>query len=256
MSLQNKNLEGALADVRSIIENVVREEQLMDKLTGLPNDMALNEELDECTRRGNQFWAAFIEVDQFKRINDEFGYQSADLFLVKVAEHLVRASSDFFVGASKAFRAHGDEFYIVGELERDTAPEIEDRLEKLRLGIDGIRVPVDGKTKPIMCSVSIGWATSEDVTEDRVTSRGVRLVLENAVSFAKRKGRNCVVRYLAEMQKQSIWTIRDNCSCCRSAFTVDVPLENAKDSHLLCPNCGEYILRPDRPGSPPAVREI
>ena len=84
-----------------------------------------------------------------------------------------------------------------------------------------------------------GSTTSPDLT-----ARGLRILLESAVSAAKRGGRNKVVRFTEDARKAEIRSIRDNCGSCEVSFTLDLSVEDVRTDDLFCPNCGYRIVRP------------
>ncbi|WP_221794213.1 putative bifunctional diguanylate cyclase/phosphodiesterase [Oceanobacter mangrovi] len=95
---------------------------LHDCLTGLPNRVLLKRlveaAINRCGRRQNRFALMFIDLDNFKYINDAFGHMAGDEVLIKVAE-LLQGSlrSDDTVA-----RLGGDEFVVIVEgLEQDDA---------------------------------------------------------------------------------------------------------------------------------------
>lgn len=86
-----------------------------DAVTGLPTRRLLNYELDRAARRGQrhnlELALLMIDIDHFKRVNDEHGHQTGDLVLQEVAAVLrdgVRFSD--FVG-----RYGGEEFLVIAE---------------------------------------------------------------------------------------------------------------------------------------------
>ena len=84
-----------------------------DGLTGLPNRSALYNRLSSLQRdrRGSHgaFSAVFVDVNDFKRINDEFGHATGDEVLRLVAAHLVATVR----GSDVVARWGGDEFMIL-----------------------------------------------------------------------------------------------------------------------------------------------
>ena len=85
-------IEAALDQLRAGLRRTVRAEQLVDQLTKLNNDDALNEWILSRIEAGDDFWLAFVEVDRFKSVNDEFGYDDADELLRRIAEQLKNAA--------------------------------------------------------------------------------------------------------------------------------------------------------------------
>ncbi|RME22431.1 MAG: GGDEF domain-containing protein [Deltaproteobacteria bacterium] len=243
-SSTDEKVSEALKKVRTLIEDIVRHEQLRDGLTGLPNDAALSIEIEEALNSKREFWCAFVEIDHFKRLNDAFGYQKADAMLEKVGEHL-RLACAYFPKGAKAFRAHGDEFYLLGTLtDGETDKVISENLDRVRRSVEGVRLPAGPEDAVMQCTVSIGWATTAMLSGPDLTARGVRIVLESAVGLAKRQGRNRVVCFSEEARKLEVRTVRDNCPACHVAFTVDLPAEETRSDALFCPNCGDRIARP------------
>lgn len=242
MSAQVKIGE-ALAQLAVLIKQAVREEQLIDHLTSLRNNEALDEWVQTQIDEDNRFWVAFIEVDRFKSINDKFGYDAADEMLRRIAAQLQNAANSFFLPAAVAFRAHGDEFYLAGSGD----PEVARGLEQLRATIQLLRVqaPEGSPSTDVMsCTVSTGWITSEDFIESgKLTTRLVRTNLEAAVADAKVE-RDCVVKWNPAMQKTRFRSGRADCSSCRTKFSLEVPSDDRQGGVLACPNCRARITRP------------
>jgi diguanylate cyclase (GGDEF)-like protein/PAS domain S-box-containing protein len=90
-----------------------------DPLTGLLNRTALNEQLDQAVRlarrHDKQVGLLFIDLDNFKHVNDAFGHQRGDQVLTAVSRQLAACLR----GADTVFRYGGDEFVVLlSELER------------------------------------------------------------------------------------------------------------------------------------------
>lgn len=94
---------------------------LVDTLTGLPNRRALLQELPRMlarTRRDrNALVVAFIDLDNFKTINDTYGHHAGDEFLSAIGERILggRRRGDFVA------RIGGDEFVVLSPVARDGA---------------------------------------------------------------------------------------------------------------------------------------
>lgn len=241
-------VEDALEGLRGAIKQHVRAEQLRDKLTGLGNDDALTEWLDEQIENENTFWIAFIEVDRFKNLNDRFGYDNADLMLIELGQTLRGAAKSHLDGAVP-FRAHGDEFYIAGGV---LDPEIISRaLEHLRNSVRLLRVPkaepMDKLSRPSVmeCTVSIGWLASDELleTEQGLTARSVKSALERAVAAAKRE-RDTVIRFAPTMVKVETTDGRADWPECEARFSVTIPAKQRRAAGLTCPNCASTVERP------------
>lgn len=97
---------------------------LYDQLTGLPNRSSLNERLTDSLKRSirshEPVAVLFIDLDGFKRVNDEFGHAAGDEVLREVAKRLVLAVRTTDVVA----RFGGDEFVVLLDTEvRDDTPD-------------------------------------------------------------------------------------------------------------------------------------
>jgi diguanylate cyclase (GGDEF)-like protein len=251
MGAPDDEIAKALEDLKRSIASRVRVEQLRDQLTKLPNGAALSLALKGVLDADRHLWAAFIEVDRFKSINDRYGYENADALLLKIAEQLSTARS-YFHGA-EAFRAHGDEFFLMGPLDEPLtealAAEIERGLDVTRSCIGQIRLTIETAKEPMRCTVSVGWLTTHEL--ELRSDRIILQKLETAVAEAKRK-RDRVVRYTADLAKHDAISLRADCSQCDSRFALDVKrTANRRGESLRCPNCGASIERPPEPVVPP-----
>ena len=90
-----------------------------DSLTGLPARRALNEAL---LRLGGQYTVAMLDVDHFKRINDQHGHDVGDQVLKMIAAKLAQVS-----GGGKAYRYGGEEFAVIfaGRGAEECLPDLE-----------------------------------------------------------------------------------------------------------------------------------
>lgn len=127
ISVRRFGLEGEdksyLIIIRNITEQRKYQKQLehlahYDSLTNLPNrrqfETHFEHELARSERHNRQFAVLFIDVNNFKMINDTYGHKVGDLFLIKLAERLTNSirNEDF------AARIGGDEFIvIISEIE-------------------------------------------------------------------------------------------------------------------------------------------
>lgn len=235
-------IDTALAALRTVVQQAVRDEQLIDRLTKLGNDEALSNWIQAQIVEGDPFWIAFIEVDRFKSVNDAFGYDAADELLRRIAEQIRNGARNFFLRPGLPFRAHGDEFYISG-LGDDEG--VDGALEQVRRTIEALRVISPSEPSRFMrCTVSAGWATSADCKIDGdLTERRLRGLLEIAVAEAKIE-RNQVVHYDPGFAKNHMRNGRTDCMRCQSKLDLRVPAMDPQDGDLICPNCGARLERP------------
>ncbi|WP_151733574.1 ABC transporter substrate binding protein [Paenibacillus tengchongensis] len=123
-----------------------------DALSGLPNRLSLTEELQRFIRQnaGGQAALFFLDIDNFKYINDTMGHSFGDELLVQVGERLLSCSNRL----SRHFRFGGDEFVI---LFQDTGglSEVNAYAESL---VQAFREPFRLHTSTVHISASIGIA--------------------------------------------------------------------------------------------------
>lgn len=84
-----------------------RREATVDKLTGLPNRRAF--ELASASLNRQHFSIVLVDVNSFKAVNDNFGHNTGDATLVRIAAHLRAAFHD----AQLTCRLGGDEFLVL-----------------------------------------------------------------------------------------------------------------------------------------------
>ncbi len=94
-----------------------------DALTGVGNKAAYNRSLELLWGRGEEFVAAFIDIDNLKYCNDHFGHAEGDGYVCKVAEYLNLYCEE----KDELFRLGGDEFVVlsVGSNEAKLSQRLE-----------------------------------------------------------------------------------------------------------------------------------
>jgi diguanylate cyclase (GGDEF)-like protein len=115
----------ALVLAGSIIENSYSL-AYQDELTGLASRRAFN---DALLGLKHPYTIAAVDIDHFKRINDNFGHDTGDQVLKLVASRLARVT-----GGGESFRVGGEEFTIL--FPGRTAKDVTDHLELLRMNIE------------------------------------------------------------------------------------------------------------------------
>ncbi len=121
-----------------------------DQTTGLQNRFAFNQNIRENVQnRQRAFWLLFIDLDDFKAVNDLYGHEVGDDVLRSVAYRLGIVEE-----ASEVYRMGGDEF-IMMVYGRNRANEIEPMLREL---IREVCTPIHTHQNTIHVSVSIGAA--------------------------------------------------------------------------------------------------
>lgn len=212
-----KQLEDSNEQIRSLA--------YLDGLTGLPNRRLLNEHLDKilarCMRKNIEFAVLFVDLDNFKLLNDTVGHQAADQILCdlsNVLSELIRSadvlaahmdneiSLDTTVSAapiteSVLSRLGGDEFVVLLPEIRDrfsaatVAQRILDRLDRPFL-INGIETFIHA---------SIGIATFPN---DGETAEVLLRNADTAMYHAKESGKGTYQYYSDEMNTASVERLR------------------------------------------------
>ncbi|MFN0095708.1 MAG: putative bifunctional diguanylate cyclase/phosphodiesterase [Dehalococcoidia bacterium] len=154
-----------------------------DALTGLPNRRVLEEAVETLTRPGASGNAilGFIDLDNFKTVNDTLGHRAGDNVLVQIAKVLREALSpgDLLV------RLGGDEFAILFAI--DDPGEAGESAERIRLAVERAEVRIGGHR--FFLGTSIGLAT----VESGHSASSVLAEADAAMYSAKERGRNRVV---------------------------------------------------------------
>lgn len=157
---------------------------LHDQLTGAANRQLLEQSLDEAigaaARRGEPLSVLFLDLDDFKSINDAFGHAVGDIVLVELAARLrdgVRAGD--VVG-----RIGGDEFVVIcPSAEGEAAVSVAERI----LATAGN--PLHAAGAEISISVSIGVSLYRPDADPRPTAEQMLVRADGAMYRSKRAGK-------------------------------------------------------------------
>ncbi|HXH92720.1 MAG TPA: GGDEF domain-containing protein [Thermoanaerobaculia bacterium] len=168
----------------------------IDPLTGISNRRALGEEcarvIAAARRRGHRLAVLLVDVDHFKRINDDYGHASGD----SVLQMLVATLRSELRPEDSFGRLGGDEFVVVLPAVDDTAARVV--AERLRQAVEKTDFVIQGN--PSRLQVSIGFALSGpgDDDLDALLRRA-----DLAMYAAKRAGRNQIVGPLDQPAQQT-----------------------------------------------------
>lgn len=149
-----------------------------DALTGLPNRGRLVDDLARGLNRpaGTHLAVLFVDVDEFKQVNDHYGHGFGDEVLTRLAERLRGATrSEDFVA-----RYGGDEFVVVCH-ELAGAQEAVAVAERL---IAALSRPIDVEGESFQLAASIGIA----IAEEDADPEGLLAAADEAMYEAKRSG--------------------------------------------------------------------
>lgn len=176
--------EERLSTISSLHEQL-REQALCDPLTGLYNRRYLDEffarELARAQREKLPLALALIDLDHFKRLNDECGHLVGDDVLKAVAQHLL----DNLRSTDAVFRIGGEEFLLI--LPGLNAQSAELRIEVLRAQLATSAQPTRVGALPVTLSAGIAlWPEHGEHLDSLLHAADV------ALYAAKRSGRNRV----------------------------------------------------------------
>ncbi len=161
-----------------------KEKVLIDGLTQINNRKAFDTKMSNAFKRKSKeidpFTLAMVDIDFFKKINDEYGHTVGDDVLRKVARTIKEAfrSNDF------VSRYGGEEFAII--IKRIDMHYIQKICERLRASIEAIDIKIDNKTIPISISIGIAFCNQSD-TQKTLIDRA-----DKALYLAKHSGRNTI----------------------------------------------------------------
>nr|MBF0223757.1 PAS domain S-box protein [Desulfobulbaceae bacterium] len=204
---RDRRLQGVFAAARDITEMKQAEKQIIklalhDSLTRLPNRHLLNERLDQnmtfSKRSGRYNALMFLDLDNFKTLNDKHGHHIGDLLLIEVANRIgscVRM-------ADTVARFGGDEFVVLlTELDKDK-PEATKQAriiaEKIRVALSCpyvLKVTQPKKEKTAIeyhCTASIGIVVFPYLERSQ---EDIMKWADMAMYKAKESGRNLIQFY-------------------------------------------------------------
>jgi len=162
-----RHVEGFLADVTAQKVNQAKLDYLAhhDALTGLANRTEFEEELGRSLERAKRHFQnvtlLFIDLDDFKAVNDSWGHQSGDAVLRAIAGRLTACSRKGDIVA----RLGGDEFALVMDDDEKT----EDIAQAVPRILEELARPMSYQNREISVTASIGIAVFPTDGEDTAT---------------------------------------------------------------------------------------
>lgn len=165
-----------------------------DPLTQLYNRRymmtALEREIQRSQRKGSPLSIVMMDIDHFKRINDNFGHQQGDLVLTTIATTAKNALRSYDIGA----RYGGEEFVLL--LPETTHQEAIVVADRIRLQIQQLTYPAPLEKTSITISMGVATYPVPEIT----TINELIYAADSALYRAKETGRNRVVSSQAPPQ--------------------------------------------------------
>jgi diguanylate cyclase (GGDEF)-like protein len=189
-----------LYETQRLLASRQSHQALHDPLTGLPNRMLLHDRLEHALNEGREIHRRlallFIDLDEFKRINDSLGHAAGDELLAAFSRRLRHAIRD----GDSAARFGGDEFAVlVDDLTSvDQAVIAAERIQRmLEESFD-----LDGRRLRLRASIGVSMQRSEPVDADEMLRRA-----DTALHVAKTRGGNQIVVFEEAMHAQAMWRL-------------------------------------------------
>jgi len=188
-------------DARDLLERQLRYQAFHDPLTDLANRDLFNEQLGHSVRQvgrtGRRVGLLFLDVDDFKHINDTRGHDVGDRVLTAVADRL----RGVLRGSDLAARMGGDEFSILLEsiASSSDATSVAERV------LDALRRPFVIEGEEICTHASVGVASTIDPT-----TRPQDLLRQGdlAMYAAKNRGKDRCVTYNPSLEQELFGELR------------------------------------------------
>lgn len=177
---------------RQAAEAAIRQMAYYDRLTGLPNRRLLEDRMHQVLARAQRHKARvavlFIDLDEFKPVNDQHGHETGDWLLGQAAQRMRSALRE----SDTAARVGGDEFVVLLP-DAPGLPEAVLVAEKIRQQLAQPFVTAAGLSLQISCS--IGVALYPDQADN---ARDLMHCGDEAMYKAKTQGRNAVAVFAPE----------------------------------------------------------
>ncbi|MDT8448021.1 MAG: EAL domain-containing protein [bacterium] len=243
---------GIFSDIttQKLTEEKLRRAAFYDALTGLPNRANLSEELYRAIpyadRKGQQMALLFLDLDDFKHVNDSLGHLTGDKLLCQVAERLSagRRKSDLVA------RLGGDEFVLLlKDLSTpEAAAQVADDLNRR------LQDPFEIDDHELYSGASIGVAL---FPRDGRTLVDLMKNGDTAMYEAKRRGKGKYAFFSDEMdrrahQRQFLATNLHQAITGGELKLMYQPLVDARTGELKGMECLVRWLHPDQGLIPPA----
>ena len=208
LTLRNEELNQAVLEVTETKDRL-RQMAYYDSLTALPNRRLFTEQLDLLLRlskrNGEMLALLFLDLDNFKRINDSLGHSAGDLLLREVGNRLSGCVRDSDVVAHyvdsgpriDVSRLGGDEFTVV--LNQIDCPESAGKVAERLLAALSQPMVIGGHELVVTPSIGIALAPRDAENVD-----GLLKAADTAMYHAKAAGKNHCLFYHSDMDAAGV----------------------------------------------------
>lgn len=189
-------VRGIVLTTRDVSERRALQEELAhqafhDGLTGLANRALFHDQVERALRRRtgrDQVAVLFLDLDEFKEVNDSHGHAAGDELLVGVADRLARSLREADVIA----RLGGDEFAILVEGDRPGLADIGRRI------LEALDEPVPAGGHEVQVRASVGIALGEGARDAEELLRNADV----AMYLAKSQGKGRLAFYEQDQHEE------------------------------------------------------
>jgi diguanylate cyclase (GGDEF)-like protein len=190
----NSEVEGSKKEIASSYEELLKMKKKLydmayfDPLTGLRNQVSLQEDIEKIIGTDSRFAMIFLDIDNFKYVNDTLGHSFGNLLLKEIGNKL----ADMMEKNCELYRFAGDKFIIIF---RDIRGILD--IEQFALKIlKSFKDAVIAEDKPFYHTVSIGVSI---YPEHGRSMNDLLKCAEIALFKAKESGKNRIVIYRESM---------------------------------------------------------
>ncbi|WP_185806960.1 sensor domain-containing diguanylate cyclase [Bacillus salinus] len=191
-------ISGQIIDITKQKELEIELKQLAyyDEITDLPNRKLLNRHIEKALarskRHNHNFTIMFIDIDDFKKVNDTQGHDAGDILLKKIARRLIECIREEDLIA----RIGGDEFVLV--FEETCKTDIEVIAQRI---LDYVALPYNINGEEAKISLSIGISMYPDDGENKET---LIIHADKAMYSAKNNGKNNFKIYSSDLDDMEL----------------------------------------------------
>ncbi|TYC65972.1 EAL domain-containing protein [Stappia sp. BW2] len=169
-----------------------------DVLTGLPNRQEfktkLEEKVSESDRTGDPVAVVFVDLDNFKFVNDSFGHAIGDQVLMIIAERIMSVHT----GTHQAIRFGGDEFVLIVDGESALKPALNEFMTRLRDEVTKT-IHIDDLSFHVTCSIGAACYPQDADCAAKLLSNADKAMFE-----AKSAGRDSYKVYEKTRPERSV----------------------------------------------------
>ncbi len=182
-------------------EERIKHQAYHDALTGLPNRLLARDRLSVAIRHANRhdtrIAVFFLDLDNFKHINDSLGHATGDIVLQSVGERLRRLIRD----EDTVARLGGDEFLVI-------ASSVQSEMEGIELAerlLDGFNESISLSNYEFFATVSIGIAF---YPEDGLDEGSLTKNADVAMYQAKSEGKNKYHLFTTNLSERALYRMQ------------------------------------------------